>query len=476
MPNEHNQIKVTRSNHTVLPQVETRLSIHTHPKATCHLYHDQFKHQRLQLDADDNGIIRFHARPHKDWQPIEIHVEFTGENGVLNRHTLTLRGDTNHQGPISPNEVDAHPVGSLRPPLAGDPLALSNRELIAQGYPPRPDPTKSPARYARWHRRVSRPYTAVTPRLVQHPDVSFSHLRTADRVNAPTLPLPPPRLVRSIASPTLPLPPPLVRPAFNGNSNSWSGAFLNQPINQFSYIQADWPVPGVFAGPGAPSYSAAAEWVGLDNSGTDLYQSGTDSECVYFPFFNWVFTDYWMWIETLPFAPWGVPNFPVSPGDSISVDIFVADENGQTWYQNGSWGGLTPQDNSVWFMLYNNTQFLSYWGTLPTAPQTLDGESSTGYTGTTAEFILERPFYNGSQAALANFVFALMQGCWYGDAQYGDQPFPLGADGSSPFDGNLTYFNMLNSGDGDLLDLAFSAADPTSVDGSEILWFWTNYQ
>ncbi|HEX3443082.1 MAG TPA: hypothetical protein VHS80_00075 [Chthoniobacterales bacterium] len=113
---------------------------------------------------------------------------------------------------------------------------------------------------------------------------------------------------------------------------------------------------------------------------------------------------------------------------------------------------------------------------MPTAPQTLDGESSTGYTGTSAEFILERPFYNGSQAALANFVFGLMQGCWYSDAQYGDQPFPLGADGSSPFDGNLTYFNMLNSGDGDLLDLAFSAPDPTSLDGSEILWFWTNYQ
>jgi len=36
MPEESNEIKVTRSHHTVLPEVETRFSIHTHPKAICH--------------------------------------------------------------------------------------------------------------------------------------------------------------------------------------------------------------------------------------------------------------------------------------------------------------------------------------------------------------------------------------------------------------------------------------------------------
>ncbi|HEY4814175.1 MAG TPA: G1 family glutamic endopeptidase [Chthoniobacterales bacterium] len=474
MPEESNQIKVTRSHHTVLPEVETHISLRTHPKAVCYLYHDQFKHRRLQLDADDNGVIHFHTKAHKDWQPIEIHVEYAGENGVLSRHTLSLRGDTNHQAAVSPNEIDAPPVGTERPALEGNPLELSNRELITRGYPPRPDPIKFPARHARWRRNVSRPYTAVTPRLERHPDVSFSRLRTGQRVNAPTLPLPPPRSALAHASPTIPLPPPLLRSMFNGNSDNWSGAFLAQPINQFSHVQADWFVPGVFASPGAPSYSAAAVWIGFDDSGTDLFQSGTDSECVFFPWFNWVFTNYWIWIETLPFAPWGVPNFPVAPGDSISLDIFIADENGQTWYQNANWGGLTPQDNSVWFMLYNNTRYLSYWGTLPTAPQTLDGTSSTGFTGTTAEFILERPVYNGSEAALANFGLAVMQGCWYGDAQYGDQAFPLGQDGSSPFDGNLSYWNMQNAANGDLLDIAISAADPTSS-GAEIIWIWTNY-
>jgi hypothetical protein len=182
----------------------------------------------------------------------------------------------------------------------------------------------------------------------------------------------------------------------------------------------------------------------------------------------------------LPFDPWAVPNFTVSPGDSISVDIFVADQNGTTWYQNGTWGGLTSQDNSVWFMLYNHSRNLSFWGTLPTAAVTLGGRSSTPFTGSSAEFILERPSYGspGNYVAypLANFVLAAMQGCWYGDSQYGDRAFPLGADGSSPFDGNLSYLNMQNTATGDLLDLAISVPDPTSPEGSEILWVWTNYQ
>ncbi len=482
MPGESSRnLRVTRSHHTVLPEVETLLSIQTYPKAVCFLYHDELKDRRMQLDADDNGVVRFHAKAHKDWQPIEVHLEYTGEHGIPARHTVALRGDTEHGAPLSPNEVHAPLVGGLRPPLEGDPLVLSNQELVARGYPPRPDPKHSPARYARWHRIVSRPYTAVNPRLVPHPEVSFSHAYPVRQRKSPTLPLSPPHTGLRLGSPTLPLPPPLVRPMFNSNSGIWSGASLTNPTKEFCAIQADWTVPGVFALPGAPGYSAAAEWIGLDNSGTDLYQSGTDSECLFalgFPF--WTVTNYWMWIESLPFPPWAVPNFTVSPGDSISVDIFVADENGTTWYQNGTWGGLTPQDNSVWFMLYNNSRNLSYWGTLPTAAETGGGLSSTPFTGSSAEFILERPSIGspGNYVAqpLAFFLFTAMQGCWYGDAQYGDQRFPLGADGSSPFDGNLSYLNMLNSATGDLLDFAISVPDPTSSEGSEILWFWTSYQ
>ena len=477
MPEKSKHSKLTRSQHSVLPEVETLISIQTHPNAVCSLVHDEINDRRLQLDADDQGIVRFHVKAHTEWKPLEVHLDYTDEIGGQARHTLSLRADNSHDAPITPNQVKSAPLGTLRPALEGDPMSLSIRELVARGYPPRPDPLRSPSRYARWMQLVSQPFTSVPPRLVPHPETRFVHPAPAMPALHPKIshvrpsPAPP-----QVMSPTLPLPPPMVRPMFNSNSGIWSGAYLTQPIGQFYYIQGDWTVPGVLALPGiSPAYSAAAEWIGLDNSGTDLYQSGTDSEC-WDLFGFWTFTNYWMWIESLPFAPWAVANFPVSPGDSISVDMFVADQYGTTWFQNGTWGGLTPADNSVWFMLYNRTQRVSYWGTLPTASQSLGGLTSTPFTGSTAEFIVERPTVNGSAAPLACFILAAMQGCWYGDAQYGDQLFALSADGSSPFDGNLQYLNMQNGTTNDLLDIAISAPDPASPQGSEILWLWTHYQ
>ncbi|MGO9235077.1 MAG: hypothetical protein ACLP4V_13785 [Methylocella sp.] len=134
-----------------------------------------------------------------------------------------LRGDTNPPAEASPNVDGAPPAvhGTLRPPLDGDRLALSNQELVARGYPPRPDPDKAPSHYARWLRQVSRPVTRVDPRKVPHPGVTFARSQQT-RQSSPQL-----------RSPTLPLPPPLVRPLFNSNWNTWSGAHLTNPDAQF---------------------------------------------------------------------------------------------------------------------------------------------------------------------------------------------------------------------------------------------------
>lgn len=170
-----------------------------------------------------------------------------------------------------------------------------------------------------------------------------------------------------------------------------------------------------------------------------------------------------MWIESLPFAPWGIPNLPVSPGDSVSVDIFVADENGDTHFQDGWNGGLTSADNSVWFMIYNYSRGESFWDTLGTAPYSQNGFTSTGYTGSTAEFVIERPSDdNGNPYPLATFASAVMNSCWYADALYGNKPWALGPDGSTPFDGQLSYLNMINQANNDLLAVPISLPDPTN--------------
>jgi hypothetical protein len=452
----------TRLEHSVLPGVERMVPVQTVPRAVCFLYYSEAKGQRLQLDADDQGIVRFHTKASKESKPIKMYLECTGEDGTKTKYDIVLRGDTNPSVPIRPQAASLG-TGKLHPALKGEPMALSNEELLRRGYPPRPDPLKAPARYARWHRIVSQPFTQVNPRRVSHPEVSFSR----------------PELRPKLRSPTLPLPPPVTQAMFNSNSNTWSGAYYTNPSSQFFWIQADWDVPRVWANVGALSYSAVAEWVGLDNSGTDLYQSGTDSECWVFtsPIDGvvWTFTNYWMWIETLPFSPWAVPNFPISPGDWVSVDIFVADPNGNTWFQDGSNGGLTPADNSVWFMVYNNTGNLSFWGTLPTTPESGGGVSSTGFTGSTAEFIIERPTYNGGPVPLASFGITAMHGCYYGDSEYGDRSWPNIADGSSPFDANLTYINMQDNSNNNLLALPISYPDPSNPGDYAILWLWTNY-
>jgi hypothetical protein len=489
MANERVDGDSSRIERVVSPGTETLLLIRVAPRATCTLFHSDIPERTLRLDADDQGIVRIHAKAPAGTAPIELQLQCVDEAERMTTYTIEVRSD-----PAAAAEAEGRRVPAseevVQPPLQGDPMALTNSELVSRGFPPRPDPATAPALYARWLRTVSRPYTRVSTRTVGRPDVSFAGSRRERSAEAsstlslapftpqPVAPLPsgprelPPRLM----SPTLPLPPPIVASLFNSNSSTWSGAYYTNPVAQFFWIQADWNVPGVYGTSDSPFYSAVAEWVGLDNSGTDLYQSGTDSECIVF--FGWTFTNYWMWIEMLPFAPWAVTNFPISPGDSISIDIFVADQNGNTWFVNNDEGngGLTAADNSVWFMLYNNTNGSSFWGTLPTAPTAVDGVSSTGYTGSTAEFILERPTVNGSPAPLASFGFAIMQSCWYGDSEYGDRPWRLGPAGSSPFDATLTYLNMLNPATNDLLALPFNFPDPTSPGGVEILWLWINYE
>jgi hypothetical protein len=457
---KNTETKGHRIKRSVLPEVETLIAIQMTPHAVCHLTHKDAKGHHLQLDADAGGVVRFHARAFRCSESVELQLECVDADGRSSTHILELHAEARPSPPEGAVVEDTAAVhGTVVPALEGDPLALTNEELIARGYPPRPDPCLTPSRYARWLGRVSQPFTRVEPTMTPHPEVRF----TTERSHR-TLPL-------NLESPTLPLPPPMaIAMAFNSTSSNWSGAFLTNPVAQFFLVEADWPVPVVFRSPAGGIYSAAAEWIGLDNSSTDLYQSGTDSEVFTIPLIPfWSFTNYWMWIESLPFAPFGLPNFPLSPGDKISMDIFVADENGNTSFRNGTSGGLTPADNSVWFMIYNLTKGLSFWGTLPTAPQ----NGSTGFTGSTAEFILERPTVNNSLVPLAQFAPAVMTSCWYGDAQYGDRLFRLGANGSSPFDGTLTYLNIVDAAK-TVLALSYSLPDPSSPRGYEVNWLWVN--
>jgi Peptidase A4 family len=447
----------------VPPEQATLVTVQVKPQSVCYLYHPKAPERRIQIDADNRGIVRFHAKALKGAELTAFHLE-SHHAGHADLHAISLLPDIRHTPTMSAPELQSTPVvsGEVRPPLSGDPMALSNAELVARGYPPRPDPHASPTRYARWLRNVSRSFTRIDTRLVSHPDYGRSKGARGPS-GRPAMP--------SKTAQALP------EAKANINFYNWTGAYFTNPVGQFFSIQAEWPAPTVFALPGGPIFSAMVEWIGLDNAGGDLYQSGTGSEC--YNIFFWEITTYFMWMEMLPWSWWVVPNFPVSPGDQITVDIWVANQFGDTVYQQGDWGGLMLQDNSVWFYLTNANNGASFMGTYPTAPLSSGGQSSTGFTGTTAEFILERPTINGSYTDLAFFVPTLMTNCAYGDSQYGDRVlFPVEVDGGpQPFDATLNYINMIDPNNGNaLLAFPISIPDPSNTaDAQAIQFFWINY-
>jgi Peptidase A4 family len=438
---------------------ETLVTLRVPPRAICQLYHPGNPDRRLQLDADDRGIVRVHATAKVGAQPTELLLEYQ-HDGQGWRQSVTISADLHCTPEMSAPELADVPVvtGSVRPPLEGDVAELSTRELVARGYPPRPDPAKAPARYARWLRTVSRPSTVVSPRIVAHPELSHAPdpagQNTAEAI------------------------PGTGQPGSEANANwsTWCGAYVNKPTGQFYNISATWTVPASV--PFGEEFAAVVEWIGLDNFAGDLYQAGTGALCLDIAGF-WQITSYFMWMESLPWSWWVVPNFPVSPGDQLTVDIWVADPYGTTEFKDPTEGndGLTRADNSVWFYLVSSNG-ASFMGTYPTAPESLGGLQSTGFTGRTAEFIIERPQVNGASTPLAFFTPTLMRACSYGDALYGDwEMFFLQPDnGSEPFDGNLQYLNMVDPANNDTLAVPFVLPDPAENPSANMIMFaWLDW-
>ena len=448
---------------TVRPGVETPLVIQTFPKAVCSLYGGKTdKSQKpLRLDADDAGMIRVHARPGNHSGPAEVHLECRAEDGSVKKYLVHVTASETASNSLDASQPEMRVQGELRPAFANEALSLSNEELQRRGYPPRPDREKTPALYAYWLKIVSHSFTAVNPRLVARPDRS------------PTLPLPPPVASgpRPALSPTLPLPPPSSKASnhkivadnvVTGQFSNWSGAELLNPPTRYWQIQGEWLLPEVRTNTPNIEYSAAAEWVGLDSGANDLVQSGSDSESYFIwdPFGDyWVFTDYYLWIESLPDAPYDLPNFPVSPVDDIQVAIFLADQYGTTTFSDT--GDLTPADNNVWFMIYDLTSEQSYWGTLP---------RRDSFTGSTAEFIVERP--NSPPVPLANYFITQMENCWFSDTWAGQST--LDYNGYGPLFGTLDTITMVNPDDG--LTLSDSHVSTYDSNGGGTVWFvWRNY-
>ena len=247
--------------------------------------------------------------------------------------TLTLEGGIN--------------VVTHAPSPNFNPLTASAAELVANGFPAVPDDHRE--RFARVWGQLKNKFHYVEP--------TFRVER--DRTHGPRH--------RQPAEGTQ-------------TSTNWSGAVVNPPAGQtFSWLEGDWVVPAVDA-PTQNEWYYCATWIGIDGDGSgDVFQSGVESD-VYVSGSS-VTTDYYPWWEWFPGPSVAITNFPVSPGDMITMLLCAADGAGSTtgtvFWTNATTGAATNV--------------------------TLTAPSGTKLVGNCAEWIVEAPTVNGGQSALADY-------------------------------------------------------------------------
>jgi|SRR6516162_1237821 hypothetical protein len=264
------------------------------------------------------------------------------------------------------------------PPDDFDPRNADTATLIRYGFPPQPDPRTKAA--AVWQRTFSRKLRFVQPALSS---------RQEDKEG--------PRSVPPAAISTTPL-----------SSNNWSGGVLFDGA-PFDGIIGSWTVPSVLPPATGDGDWWAVAFVGLDGCNSDnVLQAGTSQHVnrnngqittEYFSWYNW-FPNRWTQINSLP----------VHPGDTVSVSVRYL--------------GITDGVENGLVSLINLSTGVSTTIHITPPP-------GITFKGNCAEWILERPSFNGQLANLPEYGHVAFTNCV---AFSGDRSF----DGSQAIVADMT--------------------------------------
>jgi peptidase A4-like protein len=354
---------------TIAPNVETPIMLQTQPDAACDLHVAGVTDptQNMRLYANQEGYVRFHVRSKQDAEEVRVHLDCGGAVYPL----LLRAGSAPTAAMPMPQTVMPVPRGSqVLPALTEqDAKLLSDDDLIARGYPLRPDAEASPGKFANWLDLVSRPLTVLPPHTVTRSDVT--HL-------------------------------PGVEAGTTGNYANWSGLEARGPRRSFMAVTADWNVPAIaFGENGVWTYSAF--WVGLDGdlnalpagpAASDLVQAGTEQDVLQLSG-TFAAANYYAWTEIVPNQPEQTV-FNLNPGDSVEVEVWIGDASGAI-DQNGAYGH---------FRITDYTQ-----GQTSISKTPLNG---TPFVGSEAEWIMERTCISKCLTApvygdLSAYLIATMQ-------------------------------------------------------------------
>lgn len=256
----------------------------------------------------------------------------------------------------APDRVSVHLSGGVEAtvfasvPADFEPDLATDQELLAYGYPQRPD-VNNAAALALWERAVHT--TRVPTDLVERPGVYHRPVQQMQTTTNAT-----------------------------STSGNWSAVVIDGKSADFDSIVGYWAVPNVASQVANTANGYSSMWVGLDGDGTsDLIQDGTSSE------WSGGKAVYNAWVEVLPAAETLVSGLTINPGDAIYASTEYKVVNGKA---------------SAYFYMTN-------FNTVKSISVTIAFPTTLKYTGQSAEWVVERTEVNGSfENPLPNYGIAFM--------------------------------------------------------------------
>jgi hypothetical protein len=353
--------------YTVPPRVATPIVMKTLPDAACDLHTvgvTDAAHS-LRIYANGDGYFKFHVTPRQEAvEGDHMQIDCTSD-GKVTTYLLHVRAsDAPTPDMPAPQTVMPPPSGSkVLPALTeSEAQSLSREELLARGYPPRPDAADLPDNYMKWLKAVSRPITVLPSHAVAHTEISHHQSGVQEG------------------------------PTADWNTH-WSG-FVAGPTQSGYYegIQATWNVPEVVGGAGIKTHTYSGYWVGLDGyppSG-DVEQAGTEQDVISTLLSD--YAHYYAWTELYPTQLQAQEVMSVNAGDPMTVWVWIGDANTD----------VDPNGAYVWYYIFDSVS-----SELVFTSTTLNG---TNHTLTSAEWIMERPVTYPSDyfALLSNYHHAYM--------------------------------------------------------------------
>lgn len=345
---------------TVRVGADNELTAKTIPNATCLLKWEGSQSGPLDIISDAEGTVAFHDRM-SDPGIVKGKLDCTGDAGASASYELVIQGSRNAPAATMISERVQKKVGPIRPAMTEQTaLQMSDAELMAAHYPPRPDRFTAPDAYQAWLERVSLPAT-------------LSPISTSTR----------PALHKYAVATTY----------------NWSGVGnANPSVQRMNGVQGQWVVPNVQQNipalealdpkhVGAISWSC--EWVGM-SSATGLYQAGTGQgeSCTPIWCANGSFCGYncaaiyAVFFEsnlgTPPDWSWSgeAPPYAGTPGDPVFWQLWSGDVSGNIVYDG-------PY---LWYYYQVTHAGVEYYGTL----NVYLGPNNDYSKFTYAEWIVER--------------------------------------------------------------------------------------